>query len=76
MKKVLIILFFLQIAMIHSGQIIADHTVVDKYDIIPQQFIDEVKKMLVIVKFVYIMIETGDTIFKRKILYIDLNAVP
>ena len=49
MKKVFSILFFLQIAMIHSGQIIADHTVVDKYDSIPQQFIDEVKKMLVIV---------------------------
>lgn len=28
-------------------QIIADHTVVDKYDKIPQQYINEVKKMLV-----------------------------
>jgi len=27
------------------GQIIADHTVVDRYDDIPQQYIDEVKKM-------------------------------
>ena len=28
-----------------SGQIIADHTVVDRYDDIPQQWIDSVKKM-------------------------------
>jgi hypothetical protein len=30
-----------------AGHIIADHTVVDKYDDIPQQYIDAVKKMLV-----------------------------
>lgn len=30
-----------------SSQIIADHTVVDRYDDIPQQYIDSVKKMLV-----------------------------
>ncbi len=30
-----------------GSQIIADHTVVDKYDKIPQQYIDAVKKMLV-----------------------------
>ena len=30
-----------------DGQIIADHTVVDQFDKIPQQYIDEVKKMLV-----------------------------
>lgn len=29
------------------GQVIADHTVVDRYDEIPQQYIDEVKKMWV-----------------------------
>jgi hypothetical protein len=37
-------------ATTHSAsqeQIIADHTVVDRYDDIPQQYIDEVKKMLV-----------------------------
>ncbi len=31
----------------NAGQIIADHTVVDRYDDIPQKYIDEVKKMLV-----------------------------
>ena len=33
--------------IIQYGQIIADHTVIDQYDKIPQQYIDEVKKMLV-----------------------------
>jgi len=28
-----------------SGQIIADHTVVDRYDDIPQEYIDKVKRM-------------------------------
>lgn len=32
-----------------QGQIIADHTVVDKYDDIPQHYIDEVKKMWLVV---------------------------
>jgi hypothetical protein len=31
-----------------SGQIIADHTVVDRYDDIPQRWIDSVKKMFVV----------------------------
>ena len=31
----------------HGDRIIADHTVVDQYSKIPQQYIDEVKKMLV-----------------------------
>jgi len=31
-----------------SGQIIADHTVVDRYDDIPQQWIDSVKKMFAV----------------------------
>ncbi|MBN2382670.1 hypothetical protein JXQ70_07295 [bacterium] len=34
-------------ALTSSAQIIANHTVVDLYDQIPQQWIDEVKKMLV-----------------------------
>jgi hypothetical protein len=34
-------------ALINYGQIVADHTVVDKYNAIPQQYIDAVKKMLV-----------------------------
>lgn len=33
------------LSLIPSGQIIADHTVVDKYDDIPQYYIDQVKKM-------------------------------
>ncbi len=49
MKKILIFLFFLQISLVQYGQIIADHTVVDMYDKIPQQYIDEVKKMWVVI---------------------------
>ncbi len=46
--KILVSLILFQISLIGYGQqIIADHTVVDKYDNIPQQYIDEVKKMLV-----------------------------
>jgi uncharacterized protein YjdB len=47
MKRILVCLVFVQISLLHYGQIIADHTVVDKYDKIPRQYIDEVKKMLV-----------------------------
>jgi hypothetical protein len=32
-----------------SGQIVANHTIVDRYDDIPQQYIDSVKKMLLVV---------------------------
>jgi len=32
-----------------KGQIIADHRVVDQYDLIPKQYIDSVKKMLVFI---------------------------
>ncbi len=49
MRKIVHILLFAQISMILNGQIIADHTVVDRFDDIPQQYIDEVKKMLLIV---------------------------
>ena len=45
MKKVVIFLILVQISLLQYGQIIADHTVVDKYDDIPQYYIDEVKKM-------------------------------
>ena len=45
MKKILILLLLCNISQIQYGQIIADHTVVDKYDDIPQYYIDEVKKM-------------------------------
>ena len=45
MKKGLIILGFVLITSVSYGQIIADHSVVDKYDDIPQQWIDSVKKM-------------------------------
>jgi len=36
---------FRTVGIVNQGQIIADHTVVDKYDKIPQKYIDEVKKM-------------------------------
>jgi hypothetical protein len=45
MKRIITFLFFIQVSLIQYGQIIADHTVVDKYDDIPQYYIDVVKKM-------------------------------
>ena len=47
MPRVTLFLIFMQFCVIQYGQIIADHTVVDKYSLIPQVYIDEVKKMLV-----------------------------
>ena len=47
MKKVLIFLVFFGSAEILSGQIIADHTVVDSFDEIPEEWLDKVKQMLV-----------------------------
>jgi len=49
MKKILLFLFLVQLTTIQYGQIIADHTVVNLYDDIPQQYIDEVKKMLLVI---------------------------
>ena len=45
MKRVLSFIVLLHIALVQHGQIIADHTVVDKYDEIPQYYIDKVKEM-------------------------------
>ncbi len=45
MKRVILFIIYIQISLLSYGQIIADHTVVDKYDDIPQYYIDEVKKM-------------------------------
>jgi hypothetical protein len=47
MKKFILFIIFGLIAIIQYGQVIADHTIVEDYDKIPQQYIDEVKKMLV-----------------------------
>jgi hypothetical protein len=47
MKRILSFLLLAEISWISYGQIIADHTVVDKYDKIPSQYITAVKKMLV-----------------------------
>ena len=47
MRRLIIFFFIIQIYCINYGQIIADHTIVDHYDYIPQEYIDEVKKMLV-----------------------------
>ena len=49
MKRILIFLIFTQFTLVQYGQIIADHTAVDKYDDIPQYYINEVKKMLLVV---------------------------
>jgi hypothetical protein len=45
MRKIVLILFLFRISLIQYGQIIADHTVVDKFDNIPQNWINQVKKM-------------------------------
>jgi uncharacterized protein YjdB len=49
MKRIISFFLIMQIAFLAFAQnpIIADHTVVDKYDKIPQQWIDSVKTMLV-----------------------------
>jgi uncharacterized protein YjdB len=47
MKRALILFIYIQVALTGYAQIIADHAVVDKFDDIPQIYIDEVKKMMV-----------------------------
>ncbi len=47
MKRGITILLFILVTTIGTGQIIADHSIVDRYADIPQRYIDEVKKMLV-----------------------------
>ena len=49
MRKALIILIFIHVSLYQYGQIIADHTVVDKFDEIPQFYIDKVKEMWLLV---------------------------
>ena len=46
MKKTFILLVYIQFSLVNYGQIIADHTAVDKFDEIPQVYIDEVKKIM------------------------------
>jgi hypothetical protein len=45
MRRVLSVIIGIQLSMILSGQILADQSVVDLYDDIPQQWIDSVKTM-------------------------------
>ena len=45
MQKIILFVLSIFISATSFSQIIADHTVVDRYDDIPQQYIDEVKKM-------------------------------
>ena len=45
--EILVILFFLT-SLISHPQIIADHTIIDRWDDIPEYYINEVKKMLLI----------------------------
>ncbi len=45
MQKILLFVLSIFISATSFSQIIADHTIVDRYDDIPQQYIDEVKKM-------------------------------
>ncbi|MCU0378758.1 MAG: hypothetical protein MUC78_10930, partial [Bacteroidales bacterium] len=49
MKKLITVVVLLHLVMVQYGQIIADHTVVEKYSSIPQPYIDSVKKMLVFI---------------------------
>ncbi|MBE0674416.1 MAG: Ig-like domain-containing protein, partial [Bacteroidales bacterium] len=45
MKRVVTLIVLLHLALVQYAQIIADHTVVDRYDDIPSNWIDSVKKM-------------------------------
>jgi len=47
MKQIFSVLLLLMLSTANYSQIVADHTVVDRYDDIPEYYIDEVKKMLV-----------------------------
>jgi len=47
MKKLISVFLFVLISIVQYGQIIADHTVVDQYDKIPQEYMNKVKEMLV-----------------------------
>ena len=47
MRRITLLLLIFQISIVQYGQIIADHTVVDKFGDIPQTYIDLVKKMWV-----------------------------
>jgi len=49
MKKMLLFVVLLQFSLMGFAQIIADHTVVNKYENIPEHYIDEVKKMWLVV---------------------------
>lgn len=46
-SRVSLLIILIHISLSVNAQIIADHTVVGKYENIPQQYLDEVKKMLV-----------------------------
>lgn len=49
MKKIVLISILFNCYLLGTAQqIIADHSIVDDYDLIPQQYIDEVKKMFVV----------------------------
>ena len=49
MKKVLIFLILIHVSLFQYGQIIADHTVVERFDRIPAFYMAEVQKMLLVI---------------------------
>lgn len=49
MKKVFVFILVLQITLFAKSQIIADHTIVNDFDKIPQIYRDEVKKMWLVI---------------------------
>jgi hypothetical protein len=49
MRKIMLLVLLVQATVTNYGQIIADHTIVDNYDDIPQYYLDQVKKMWVVI---------------------------
>ena len=47
MRKLIILLVLAQFSVVQYGQIVADHTAVEAFDDIPQEYLDMVKSMLV-----------------------------
>jgi len=47
MRRLVLFIVLGQLAIVLQAQIVADHTVVDQYDDIPQEYMDAVKSMLV-----------------------------
>jgi hypothetical protein len=49
LKRTILLLILSQISLVHFGQIIADHTIIDGFDDIPAEYIDKIKKTLFVI---------------------------